>query len=311
MLSGLSFIVGPAEAGLRLDCVIAARYPAVPRSRVREAILAGAVRVNGRPCLKSDKAPAGATVAIESLPEGSDMRVEPDPSVPLDVLYEDADLLAFNKPAGRPVHPNARGERGTLMNGAVARYPELASIGDRPLMAGALHRIDTNTSGLVLAARTPAAFATLREEFTRQSVTKIYLALVEGRVEKPGRVEGDLAHDPKFRGHILPASAVAHPDRLLHARTDFRVKQALGDYTLLEVTILTGVTHQIRCQLAAAGHPIVNDVLYGARPVPGCPRHFLHAASATFRHPSTGAALTLAAPLTPDFQKFLDDLIGR
>jgi 23S rRNA pseudouridine1911/1915/1917 synthase len=173
-------------------------------------------------------------------------------------------------------------------------------------MAGALHHIDTGTSGLVLAARTPEAFEKLRAQFVAQTVEKIYLALVEGHVAVPGRLVHELAHHPSLpHCKMVDARSLAAPDRRMRAETLYRPRQLFGPNTLLQVTILTGVTHQIRCQLALGGWPIVNDTLYGARPVAGCSRHFLHALEARFAHPASGLPCRIRAPLTADFEALL------
>ena len=305
MIQNATFNVSAEEAGGRCDTVLLARFPSVSRAFCRQAVESGLVYVNGRPCLKGRKLHVGDAVTVVSLKESCDNRVRPDLSVAVDLLFEDADLIAVNKPAGLPVHPLTSEEGGTLMNGLVARYPELAALGDQPLMAGALHRIDTGTSGLVLAARTPEAFEKLRRQFVAQEVEKVYLALVEGHVAVAGRLVHDLAHHPTFRGKMVDARSLAAPDRLLHAETAYRPRELVGSYTLLEVTIRTGVTHQIRCQLALDGLPIVNDTLYGARPVERCARHFLHAYGMRFLHPASGRPVCLQAPPTGDFQAFL------
>jgi len=168
-------------------------------------------------------------------------------------------------------------------------------------MAGALHRIDTETSGLVLAARTVQAFAALRAQFAAQTVEKRYLAVVEGHVAVPGRLAHDLAHHPGLDFcRMVDARSLAGPVRRLHAETAYRPLGFIGPTTVLEVTIFTGVTHQIRCQLALGGWPIVNDTLYGARPVAGCARHLLHALAARFTHPVSGEPCCIEAPPKED-----------
>ena len=306
MIRDTRFDVLASESGQRLDVVLHARYPTANRAFCRQAVESGQVVVNGQLCLKGYKLRAGDAVAVARLKEACDNRVQPDASVQVPVVYEDSCLVAVNKPAGMAVHPLSSEERGTLMNGLVARYPELAEIGDQPLMAGALHRIDTGTSGLVLAARTPEAFEKLRAQFVAQTVEKIYLALVEGHVAVPGRLTHELAHHPSLpHCKMVDARSLAAPDRRMRAETAYRPLGLYGSYTLLEVTIRTGVTHQIRCQLALGGWPVVNDTLYGARPVVGCSRHFLHALEARFMHPAGGQPCRIRAPLTSDFEAFL------
>jgi 23S rRNA pseudouridine1911/1915/1917 synthase len=305
MLFRLSFTPQAHEVGLRLDTALLARFPSSARAFCRQAAESGGVRVNGRTGLKGYKLRLGDTVTVDALKETCDHRVRPDASVRVPLVFEDAHLLAANKPAGLPVHPLASEEHGTLMNGLVARYPELAALGDQPLMAGALHRIDTDTSGLVLAARTAEAFDGLRTQFAAHSVEKTYSALVEGHLAVPGRLTHDLAHQPGLPYCRMQAAGPGNASRSFHAETAYRPLAFVGPYTLLAISIRTGVTHQIRCQLALGGWPIVNDTLYGARPVAHCARHFLHAASARFTHPASGQPCCIEAPLTSDFESFI------
>lgn len=306
MIQHTTFTINAQEAGQRLDRVLQARFASSSRAFCRQAVEAGQVTVNGRPCLKGVRLRLNDALAVNTLKETCDNRVGPDASVAVRIVFEDAQLIAANKPEGMAVHPLTSEERGTLMNGLVARYPELAAVGDQPLMAGALHRIDTGTSGLVLAARTPAAFEALRAQFAAQTVEKTYLALVEGHVAVPGRLEHALAHHPALPYcKMVDARSLAAPDRRLRAETAYRPLEWFGRNTLLEVTIRTGVTHQIRCQLALGGWPIVNDTLYGARPAEGCTRHFLHAFEVRFRHPALGQACRIQAPLADDFAAFI------
>ena len=205
------------------------------------------------------------------------------------------------------------------MNGVVAHWPECREVGDSPLMAGALHRIDADTSGLVLVARTDTAFAGMRAQFAAQTVRKTYLALVEGSVAVGGTLEGDLVHDPTVpccRMVDAEAFAARHREistaslRPLHAITRFRpiahVCEECEERTLLEVEIFTGVTHQIRAQLAAAGMHIVNDRLYGAFAVDGLEGHCLHALAASFRHPISGEPVEIRTP-QPAWSVFATD----
>jgi len=274
---------------MRLDRFLAEHFPTSTRTFCQAAIEAGNVIVNGRKCgTKSTKLRKGDTLIVLQLAESSENCVQPDDTVNVDVVYEDAELIAVNKPAGKAVHPLVHTELGTLMNGLVAHYPELAAIGDQPLMAGALHRIDTGTSGLVLVARTQAAFDHLREQFAKQTVDKVYYALVEGVVKESGKLVHELVHGPSSQCKMMHLDTwrTDHgkwraPARIFHAETFYKPIEQRGNNTLLEVLIRTGVTHQIRCQLATAGHPIVNDTWYGAKPVDHLDRYFLHSFSAT------------------------------
>lgn len=291
---------------MRLDRFLSEHFTTSTRTFCQSAIEAGNVIVNGRKCdTKSIKLRKGDSLIVLQLAEASDNRVQPDDSVEVDVLYEDEELIAVNKPAGQPVHPLNHTELGTLMNGLVARYPELAAVGDQPLMAGALHRIDSGTSGLVLVARTQAAFDHLRDQFAKQTVDKIYYALVEGHVTAPGELIQDLVHGPSSQCKMMDLETwrIEHgkwrePERIFHAETFYKPIEQRRTCTLLEVLIRTGVTHQIRCQLAGAGHPIVNDTWYGAKPIPECKHHFLHAYSATVTRRADGSPKqTFIAPV--------------
>lgn len=300
--------ISVGEGGARLDAAVLAAFPTSTRAFVREAIAAGDVLVDGRRSTKGAKLSGGERIEVRRLAEASDNRVMPDGSVHAPCVFEDEWMMAFDKPAGMPVQPLTCRETGTLMNGVVARHPECREIGDSPLMAGAVHRIDADTSGLVLVARTAESFAALRGQFAAQTVRKTYLALVEGTVAAGGTLENDLVHDPTlpfcrmidFRHNRLTRGQ-CEGLRPLHAVTAFKpvghTSVDCEERTLLEVTILTGVTHQIRAQLALAGIHIVNDRLYGAFAVENQVGHCLHALSAAFRHPASGDPVEIRTPL--------------
>ena len=263
--------------------------------------------VDGKPAIKGLKLCGGESIHVRRLAEASDNRVAPNPAVHVRCLFEDEALLAFNKFPGQPVQPLTYRETGTLMNGVVARWPDVRDVGDQPLMAGALHRIDADTSGLVLVARTPVAFDVLRAQFAAQTVKKTYLALVEGSVAVGGTLENDLVHDPTLpfcRMIDIRRARARVKAAPLHAVTHFtpigRTTCGNEERTLLEVTIYTGVTHQIRAQLALAGLHIVNDRLYGAFAVEGQEGHCLHALAAAFRHPVSSDEMEIRTPY-PDW----------
>ena len=301
MIRDLQFVVAAVESGARLDRWLTLRCPSVARTQAEAAIAASTVAVNGQRVAKGYKLVAGDTVTVFQCLEKSDLAIVPDVTLPLSIVYADAHLLACDKPAGMPVHPLRAGETGTLANALLARHPELAGIGGNPLFPALVHRLDADTSGLVLAARSAAAYTVLRQLFQTRQVHKEYLALVHGRVERSGRLEHELAHNPAQPGQIIVVTARNHAKirRPMHAVTEFEVAERFGDYTLLRVVIKTGVTHQIRCQLAAIGHAIFGDRLYGAADADplGLRRHFLHAARLALAHPITEVKLNLEAPL--------------
>ena len=305
------------EGGVRLDAAILHAFPSSTRAFVKDAIASGNILIADastapRRAPKGLKLHSGETIIVRELLEASDNLVKPE-SAPLQVEFEDAHLLAFNKPAGMPVQPLSCRETGTLMNAVVARYPECRPLGDSPLMAGALHRIDADTSGLVLVARSAEAFEGLRAQFSAQTVKKSYLALVEGSVAVGGTLRNDLIHDPTLpfcrmidathnrltasaRLHAKPLPAVTRFTPIAHTTLENEER------TLLEVEIYTGVTHQIRAQLAIAGMHIVNDRLYGAFAVEKQTGHCLHALSAEFTHPVSGDPVVIRTAL-PDWAR--------
>jgi len=289
----------PADAaGMRIDVWLAAAL-ALPRARVKQLLEQGAVRIGGRAPRKGDRTVAGARVEVKL--ESVDPRPVPQPELPLHVLHLDDQLIALDKPAGMPSHPLEPGERGTVVNALVARHPECASASADPREGGLVHRLDTLTSGVLLAARTPAAWRAVREAFASRKVDKRYLAVVTGPVADAGEIDLPLRH----RGdHVEPAPAGGGREAL----SEFRVLSRAGDASLLEVRICTGVLHQIRAHLAAIGAPVLGDTPYGGRAQPGLGRFFLHAASLGLTHPATGLPLTVRAPLPPELRSILGAL---
>ena len=308
-------ILTAKEGGVRLDAALLLAFPSSTKAFVKDAISVGDVLVNGRRAAKGLKLRGGERLEIRRLLEAVDNRVAPEPGA-LSVVFEDDALLALDKPAGMPVQPLSCRETGTLMNAVVAQHPNCQGVGDSPLMAGALHRIDADTSGLVLVAKSQAAYENLRSQFGAQTVKKTYLALVEGSVAVGGTLEHNLVHDPTLpfcRMIDLENCRLSFAERQklkpLHAVTRFEPIRHLTveseERTLLEVTIFTGVTHQIRAQLALAGLHIINDRLYGAFAIENQTGHCLHALAASFRHPLTGDAMEIRTPY-PSWARQLD-----
>ena len=296
------------RGGIRLDAALLIAIPSSSRAFVRSAIETGDVLVNGRRTQKGLKLKGGERIEILSLLESGDNLVAPVKCGKPSIVFEDDAMLAVDKPAGLPVQPLSCLETNTLMNRVTAYYPECRTVGDRPLMAGALHRIDADTSGLVLIARNQNAFDALRTQFTAQSVEKKYLALVEGSYATGGTLENDLIHDPTLPQCRMidvrsrnARNGDGKPQRVFHAVTKYlpigHITVENEERTLLEVTIFTGVTHQIRAQLAIAGMHIINDRLYGAFAVENQIGHCLHALAAKFKHPSSGDEMEIRTPL--------------
>jgi len=256
--------------------------------------------VNGSPEKRSFLLKGAERIDVEPA-ELAPLRATPE-DLPLEVLYEDADVIAIHKPAGMVVHTGAGQHSGTLVNAVLHRFGKLSTVGG-DLRPGIVHRLDRFTSGVILIARNDAAHRHIAEQFASRQVEKIYLALVHGRVKKDqGSIATPIARDPIRRTRMTARLASGR-----QASTSYQVLKRFDKFTFLEVKIGTGRTHQIRVHLASIGHPVVGDKLYGA-PASALGRYFLHARQITFTSPSTGERITLTAPLPPDLENFLGTL---
>ena len=300
MLRNFAYTIAQSDEGNRLDKVLLDACPSVTRKSLARAFDSGAVLFDdGSAASKGALARAGMVLRIAELLEKKDERAAACAGF-LDTVFEDNFVLGFNKPAGQNCHPVLPEENDTLVNAMLCRYPETRGIGGDAMMPALIHRIDSGTSGLVLAARTQSSFDFIRSQFTRHEVKKIYLVEVEGIVSSPGGISGYLAHASKGEGMMreVGIGGAVGKLRAMKAETFFRPLKRRGGNTLLEVTIFTGVTHQIRCQLAGFGHPVAGDVLYGAKSLAGESGHRLHSYSAVFRHPALGV-ITVTAEKCP------------
>jgi 23S rRNA pseudouridine1911/1915/1917 synthase len=312
-----TFLVGESDAGQRLDRVVALRHPELSRTRVQELIDAGLILLDGRPAKGAQKLRADQRVEVEAR-QRPPVHAEAE-SIPLEVLYEDEDVIAVNKPAGMTVHAGAGNSGGTLVNALLGRGQPLSQSNDL-LRPGIVHRIDKETSGVLVVAKNDAAHAKLGEAFRHRTVKKTYLALVQGVLSQAsGRIELAIGRDPKRRTRMAVVRKTATGAALRtarQARTDWRVLARIDSTTLVEVQLHTGRTHQIRVHFSALKHPIVGDTLYGAAEhlhvgnivLPALGRNFLHAAKLGFSHPRTGAWLELRAPLPVELQAYLRQL---
>ena len=307
------FIVSTSDAGARLDRTVASKCPGLSRSRVQELLAGALILVNGHRAKGSYRLRGGERITVEA-PSRPPLRAEPE-TIPLEVLYEDEDLMAVNKPAGMFVHAGAGQTRGTLVNALLGRGQALSQSADawRP---GIVHRLDKDTSGIILVAKNDVAHAKLGEAFRQRAVKKTYIALLQGLLkENHGRIDLAIARDPTRRVRMT-ARRRAMLDHAREARTDWRVLARVDSTTLAEVQLHTGRTHQIRVHFSALRHPVVGDTLYGAASLlrmgkvalPSLGRYFLHAAKLGFSHPRTGAWLELRAPLPPELRSFLRQL---
>ena len=290
--------------GERLDLFIARRLSELTRSRVRNLIDAGAVSINDETPRKAGvKLAVGERVRV-SMPPPRPSTLQPEPMA-LRIVYEDGDLLV-DKPAGLAVHPSPGHSSHTLVHGVLAHCPDLSGIGGegRP---GIVHRLDKDTSGLIIVAKNDAAHVSLARQLKERKVEKTYLALVEGRIEPAeGIIDAPIGRDPRHRKRM----AVVEGGR--EARTRYRLLREVAGRSLVEVRPKTGRTHQIRVHLASIGFPICGDALYGrAASLPaGLTRQFLHAHRLAFRHPATGERLELEAPLAEDLAAALAEIEG-
>jgi 23S rRNA pseudouridine1911/1915/1917 synthase len=311
---GSQTLVVPAGVGAqRLDRWLVDNLPGLSRARVKRMLDDGQVRVNGRRPRKGDLVPPGATVELRGSAPPDDFTPVPQ-ELPLTTLAEDPLFAVVEKPAGMATHPLRPAETDTLCNRVLARWPETAHVGYRRREPGVLHRLDTDTSGLVLLARTTQAFDALREAMKQGRIHKRYLALVEGRVTAEGRVDLPLIphrKDPRRVEAVTEHVRVRAGTRLHAAHTRYRPARKVGAYTLLDVELETAFRHQVRAHLAALGHPLVGDLLYRGPALPGLHRHFLHASALSFPHPATGQEVQLSSPLAPDLDAVLRALGGE
>jgi 23S rRNA pseudouridine1911/1915/1917 synthase len=290
-------------SGMRLDAFLAAYVPQCSRRTAQRVIAAGEIRVNGRRVRKAHAVTTGDSVELpDELYESPPL--QPNPHLTVPVLYEDTVLIAIDKPAGMPSHALRPDESDTAANVLLARYPGLSGVGRTNREAGIVHRLDTDTSGVLLAARTAAAYRALRRQFSAHQVRKEYEAIVHGDVAAAGVVRHPIAHAPHNRRKMRVCRATVAGSR--RAVTRYRPLERFGAYTLLAVEIPTGVMHQIRVHLAWLGHPVVGDRLYGGDRCEHDPsRHLLHARRLRVVHPLTRQRIILECPPSADFGAFV------
>jgi 23S rRNA pseudouridine1911/1915/1917 synthase len=303
-----SLVVPPELAGARLDVALARLAPDLTRSRVQRLVSGGRVRLAGRPAKAALRLRGGEAVEIELEPEAPTAVVAQD--LPLAVLYEDADLVVLDKAAGMVVHPARGSPHSTVVNALLHRL----GVESLPRI-GLVHRLDKDTSGCLVVARTEAALHALQAQWKGRTVEKGYLALCHGHLAAAGRLDTPYGRHPRdrtrFTGRLRSASR--------RALTEWRVRERFGDVaTLAEVTLHTGRTHQIRVHLAEAGHPLLGDALYGgtrrearapsgraARAAGAIGRQALHAVRLAFDHPRTGRRMAFEAPIPKDLERAL------
>jgi 23S rRNA pseudouridine1911/1915/1917 synthase len=320
-----SFTVPAEAAGSRLDAWLTAQLEGVSRSRVKLLLDEGQVSVDGAVEKASLKLRGGETVEVVGEPEPPPLRAIAE-DIPLRIVHEDKDLVVIDKPAGMMVHAGSGAtdsarNQGTLVNALLGHYQKLSQTGGS-LRPGIVHRLDKQTSGLIIVARNDAAHLKLAEMFSQRAIHKTYVALVHGHLAQDrGTINAAIARDMIRRTRMTTRRTEGARAAISHYRVERRIDSRFGKFTLVSVKIETGRTHQIRVHLSSIGHPVVGDTHYGApaKIVPGgsrrkheptpegiaLPRNFLHAAELRFEHPRTGKELHLEAPLPEELTQFL------
>ncbi len=297
-------VIPPECAGLRLDAALARMFPEHSRSRLQGWLKEGALKLDGGLANAKRKVRGGETVWLAVPPEATFQ--DAAEAIPLPVVYEDAALIVIDKPAGLVVHPGNGHERGTLMNALLHYAPQLATVP----RAGIVHRLDKDTSGLMVVAKTLPAQSELVRQLQARNVSRHYLALVRGKVEAGGTVDAPLGRHPIQRTKMAVVKRGGKA-----ARTHYVVRERFSNATLLECRLETGRTHQIRVHMASIGHPLVGDPVYGktksgdAR-LDAFARQALHAFRLALVHPLSGAAMRWEASLPADFAALLESLRG-
>jgi 23S rRNA pseudouridine1911/1915/1917 synthase len=317
-------ITVPEEAnGQRLDLFLVQQLSEVSRSRVQLLLQQGSVLIDGKLAKASRKLRSGENISILGAPQLPPLRAMAEP-IPLEIVYEDGDLAVVNKPAGMMVHAGSGAtddarNRGTLVNALLHHLQELSSTSG-PLRPGIVHRLDKQTSGLIVVAKNDATHARLSSMFARRQVRKLYIALVQGELpQERGTVNASISRD-SIRRTRMTTRREGGRTAVSHWQVLRRIHGPYGSFTLVSVRIETGRTHQIRVHMASLGHPVVGDTLYGAPsaiappaaasrlPRLVLPRNFLHAAELEFAHPGSGERLSLVSNLPPDLKQFMAQL---
>ena len=294
------------EAGKRLDVFLVTYQPELSRSHIQKLIDQGAVLVDGQVRKANYKLRGGETVSL-FIPEAEPVSVEPE-NIPLDVLYEDKDIIVINKPRGMVVHPAAGVHTGTLVNALLYHCHDLSGINGE-IRPGIVHRLDKDTSGVLVCAKNDVAHLDLAEQISTKTAHRVYRAIVHGNIkEEAGIIKGDIGRHPTDRKKMAIVRENGKP-----AVTHFKVLERFGEYTLVECRLETGRTHQIRVHMTSIGHPLVNDPKYG--PKKSSPfaikGQALHSLSLTLNHPVTKEEMTFTAPLPQDMEKILTGLRNK
>jgi len=307
-----SWVVPAHLNDIRLDTFARHCLHHLSRREIEQAIRAKLFLINGRVGRKGDLLSGGDVLVFAGSKQWSALHPLPDSDLDVSIIYEDSTILALDKPAGIATHGFSGRDTDTLANFLLAKRPNLVSVGQSRWEPGLVHRLDRETSGLVLVAKTQSAFEQLRSQFRRRQIKKIYKALVWGVSLTQGVIDFPLAHDARDKRRMRVSTRLTQKStqRKWSAMTRYRMLGHSSGFSWLEIEMTTGVTHQIRVHLAAIGHAIVGDSLYGATATEtfGLERHFLHASSLEFRHPDDGRIVKLNAELPSDLRAVLKRL---
>jgi 23S rRNA pseudouridine1911/1915/1917 synthase len=308
-----SWTVPDGRATVRLDAFVRRCLPHLSRRQVESAIQTKLFRINERIAKKGDKLSAGDLLTFSGQEHWLITAPTPQPELQVPIVYEDASVLAVDKPAGMPTHGFSGRDDGTLANFLAAARPSLLNVGKSRWEPGLVHRLDRDTSGLVLIAKTQFAFEQLVRQFRRREIKKNYLALVWGSAQADGSIVYPIGHDPRNASRmraLVDSVGTKARQKSWEALTRFRKLREAGGVSLLEIDMETGVTHQIRVHLAAIGHPIVGDLLYGGERLQsfGLKRQFLHATRLEFFHPEKRRRIKVDSQLPADLADVLTGL---
>ena len=318
----INFVAAPEDAGKRLDQYLVSQLSETSRARIQQLISEQKVLVNNSAGKPSLRLRGGEQISVLGSPQATPLRAIPE-EISLDIVYEDDDLAIVNKPAGMMVHAGAGAtedsrNRGTLVNALLHRFGKLSGVGGE-LRPGIVHRLDRGTSGLIVVAKNDEAHRRLASQFARRLVKKTYVALVHGWLKQDhGTISSSISRD-RLRRTRMTTRRSGGREAITHYRVRRRLDTRFGKFTLLELQIDTGRTHQIRVHLASLGHPVVGDALYGAprelkaqssksrepASIPSLPRNFLHAAALQLQHPRTSRPLSFSRPLPKELEDLL------
>lgn len=310
---GRGWIVAQRLHGIRLDAFVRYCLPQLSRRSIDAAIAAAAFLINRKNGKKGDRLAAGDVVKFVGPEAWLALSPVPEDRLDVSVVFEDSDLLVVDKPSGMDTHGFSGRDRRALTNFLAARWPELTTIGKSPWELGIVHRLDRETSGLILVAKSQSVYDYFRAQFRQRTIAKHYWALVWGEATPEGAIGLALTHDSRERGKMHPvfdSTIMQRKQRIWQAATRFRRLATCQGVSFLEIDMVTGVTHQIRVHLATVGHPIVGDSLYGNEHAQmlGLNRHFLHAFRLNFRHPRDGRSLRIESRLPSELENVLKNL---